>query len=213
MLQAVPDEENPKDDVDSDNTEQSDQEEDKTKNDSAQSHAINDDQTLSNVALFTPSICDRFDRDAKEYGRFLQKHSCHYWKRSFFYQSISSNSKKVGHEEGNCLLLCLLIYTSSCYEYYSLMLDPKKGRKRKKGNKGEPCKTKRLDFLIDLLSESLHLEEFMMQKTIPKSTLILAQKYIPLYLQFLKEACPRESGMGWKLTKFHILLHMVDDIK
>jgi hypothetical protein len=132
MLQAVPDEENPKDDDDSDNTEQSDQEQEKTKNDSAETHAINDDQTLSNVALFTPSICDRFDRDAKEYGRFLQKQSCRYWKRSFFYQGISSNSKQVGHEERNCLLLCLLIYTSSCYEYYSSMLDPEKGRKRKK---------------------------------------------------------------------------------
>jgi hypothetical protein len=84
MLQAVPDEENPIDDDDSDNTEQSDQEQEKTKNDSAETHAINDDQTLSNVALFTPSICDRFDRDAKEYGRFLQKQSCRYWKRSFF---------------------------------------------------------------------------------------------------------------------------------
>jgi hypothetical protein len=93
------------------------------------------------------------------------------------------------------------------------VLDPEKGRKRKIGNKGELRKTKRMDFIIELLSESLHLEEFMMQKYIPKSTLILAQKYIPLFLQFLKEVCPRDSGMGWKLTKFHILVHMVDDIK
>jgi hypothetical protein len=93
------------------------------------------------------------------------------------------------------------------------VLDPEKGRKRKIGNKGEPRKTKRLDFIIELLSESLHLEEFMMQKYIPKSTLILAQKYMPLFLHFLKEVCPRDSGMGWKLTKFHILVHMVDDIK
>jgi hypothetical protein len=81
-----------------------------------------------------------------------------------FYQGISSNSKRVGHEERNCLLLCLLIYTSSSYEYYSSMLDPKKRSKRKKGNNGTHHKTKRLDFLIELLSESLHLEEFMMQK-------------------------------------------------
>jgi hypothetical protein len=174
---------------------------------------INDDQTFSKFALFSQTICGQFDRDAKEYGRFLQKQSCHYWKRSFFYQGITSNSKKVGHEERNCLLLCLLIYTSSCYEYYSSMLDPEKGRKRKKGNKDAPRQTKRLDFLIELLSETLNLEEFMMQKSIPKSTLILAQNYIPLYLQFLKEVCPRESGMGWKLTKFHIILHLVDDIK
>jgi hypothetical protein len=76
LLQALPDEENPKDDGDSYNTEQSDREEENTNNESAQLHASNDDQTLSNVALFTPSICDRFDRDAKEYGQFLQKQSC-----------------------------------------------------------------------------------------------------------------------------------------
>jgi hypothetical protein len=84
-------------------------------------------------------------------------------------------------------------------------LIPKREERGKRGYKGEPRKTNRLDFLIKLLSESLHLEELMMQKTIPKSTLILAQMYISLYLQFLKEVCPRESGMGWKLTKFIIL--------
>jgi hypothetical protein len=209
IIRASPD---AKDDDDTENTDNSDPDEDETNNERVGPHFPND-QTLSNVALFTPSICDRFNRDAKEYGRFLQKQSCRYWKRSFFYQGVSSNSKRVGHEERNCLLLCLLIYTSSSYEDYSSMLDPEKRSKRKKSNNGTHRKTKRLDFLIKLLSESLHLEEFMMQKTIPKATLILVQKYIPLFLQFLKEVCPRESGMGWKLTKFHILLHMVDDIK
>jgi hypothetical protein len=76
------------------------------------------------------------------------------------------------------------------------MLDPEKCKKRKKGDKGKPHKTKHLDFIIEFLSESLHLEQFTLEKTIPKLTLILAQKYIALYLQFLKEVCPRESGMG-----------------
>jgi hypothetical protein len=213
MLRVVDKENSDEDDDETQHTEQSDEEEDPKNDESKGINGLNDDRSNSNIGLFTPTISDKFDRDAKEYGRYLQKQSCRYWKRSFFYQGISSNSKKVGHEERNCLLLCLLIYTSSCYEYYSSVLDPEKGRKRKIGNKGELRKTKRLDFIIELLSESLHLEEFMMQKYIPKSTLILAQKYIPLFLQFLKEVCPRDSGMGWKLTKFHILVHMVDDIK
>jgi hypothetical protein len=50
---------------------------------------INKESTNSNIALFTPSICDRFDRDAKEYGRFLQKQSCRYWNRSFFFIKVS----------------------------------------------------------------------------------------------------------------------------
>jgi hypothetical protein len=213
MLREV-DKENPdEDDDDSENMEQSDKEDEETTDDTEQVFGINVNQTCSNIALFTPSVCDQFDRDAKEYGRFLQKQSCRYWKRSFFYQGITSNSKKVGHEERNCLLLCLLIYTSSCYEYYSSLLDHEKGTKRKKSEKDKPRKTKRLDYLIELISESLHLEQFMMEKTITKSSLILAQKYVPLYLQFLKEVCPRESGMGWKLTKYHIVLHMVEDIK
>jgi hypothetical protein len=213
MLQEL-DRENPNEDVDStENTEQSDKEEDQTKDDSEPATCIHDDQTISNTGMFSATICDQFDREAKEYGRFLQKQSCRYWKRSFFYQGVTSNSKKVGHEERNCLLLCLLIYTSSCYEFYSSLIDHEKGKKRKKSDKDKPRKSKRLDFLIELISECLHLEQFMMEKTIQKSSLILAQKYIPLYLQFLKDVCPRESGMGWKLTKFHILLHMVDDIK
>jgi hypothetical protein len=58
---------------------------------------------LSNISLFTPSICDQFDADARKYGRILQKQS-----RSFFYHGVTNNSRKVGHEERNCLLLCLL---------------------------------------------------------------------------------------------------------
>jgi hypothetical protein len=51
---------------------------------------------LSNVSLFTSNVCDKFDSDAKLYGRILQKQSSRYWNRSFFYQGITSNSKKSG---------------------------------------------------------------------------------------------------------------------
>jgi hypothetical protein len=189
-------------------------------NDELQSNAINSyDSThesaqpvFSHVALFTPTVCDQFDSDAKEYGRILQKQSSRYWKRSFFYHGITSNSRKVGHEERNCLLLCLLIYTSSRYERYSSLLDPELSKRRKVNNDAHQ-KTRRLDYLIELLSESLLLEQFMLSRCIPKSTLVRAQKYIPLYLSFLKDVCPRQSGMGWKLTKFHILLHLISDIQ
>jgi hypothetical protein len=53
----------------------------------------------------------------------------------------------------------------------------------------------------------------MMQKVIPKSTVDMLEKYIPLYLSFLKDVCPRDTGMGWKLTKFHILNHLASNIK
>jgi hypothetical protein len=167
---------------------------------------------LSNISLFTPSICDQFDSDARKYGRILQKQSSRYWKRSFFYHGVTKNSRKVGHEERNCLLLCLLIYTSSRYEHYSNTLDPEKKKKRKKCNV-EQARTKRLDYLIELLSETLLLENFMMQKVIPRSTVDTLEKYIPLYLSFLKDVCPRQAGMGWKLTKFHVLNHLASDIK
>jgi hypothetical protein len=167
---------------------------------------------LSNISLFTPSICDQFDADARKYGRILQKQSSRYWKRSFFYHGVTNNSRKVGHEERNCLLLCLLIYTSSRYEHYSNTLDPEKKRKRRKCF-DEQARTKRLDYLIELLSETLLIENFMMQKVIPKSTVDTLEKYIPLYLSFLKDVCPRQAGMGWKLTKFHVLNHLASDIK
>jgi hypothetical protein len=125
---------------------------------------------------------------------------------------VTNNSRKVGHEERNCLLLCLLIYTSFRYEHYSNTLDPEKKKKRKNCNE-QQAKTKRLDYLIELLSETLLLENFMMEKVITKSTVNLLEKYIPLYLSFLKDVCPREAGMGWKLTKFHILNHLASDIK
>jgi hypothetical protein len=176
----------------------------------------NTNPNISNISLFTPAICDRFDLDAKQYGRILQKQSSRYWNRSFFYQGVTSNSKKVGHEERNCLMLCLLIYTSSRHDFYSSLLDPKPSSKRSKisndSHKESPI-ANRLDYLIELISETLLLEEFMMQKSIPKSTLVLVQKYIPLYLNFLKQVCPRDKGMGWKLTKFHILLHIASDIQ
>jgi hypothetical protein len=170
---------------------------------------------LTNVALFTSKICDMFDKDAKLYGRLLQKQSSRYWNRSFFYQGVTSNSKKVGHEERNCLMLCLLIYTSSRHDFYSSALDPpRRTKKHKKIRPDHPDQSsKRLDYLIELISETLLLEQFMMQKSIRKSMILKVEKYIPLYLQFLKDVCQRDKGMGWKLTKFHIVLHMADDIK
>jgi hypothetical protein len=70
MLREV-DKENPdEDDDDTENMEQSDKEEDETTDDSEQVFGINDIQTCSNIALFTPSICDQFDRDAKEKKNF-----------------------------------------------------------------------------------------------------------------------------------------------
>jgi hypothetical protein len=42
------------------------------------------------------------------------------------------------------------------------MLDPERGKKRKKGEPGQHRETKRLDFLIELISETLHLEQFML---------------------------------------------------
>jgi hypothetical protein len=93
---------------------------------------------LSKKSMFTQAVCDQFDYHAKQYGRILQKQSCRYWNRSFFYNGITSNSKKVGQEERNCLLLCLIIYTLANYEYYSSILDPEKPTKKKK-NKANPC--------------------------------------------------------------------------
>jgi hypothetical protein len=51
--------------------------------DELQSNAVNSSDSthesaqpvLSHVALFTPTVCDQFDSDAKEYGRILQKQS------------------------------------------------------------------------------------------------------------------------------------------
>jgi hypothetical protein len=73
----------------------SDSEEEQTSKDDSNEELVTN-PTISNIALlFTLFIRDRFDRDAKEYGRFLQKQSCRYWQGSFFYQRISSNSKRL----------------------------------------------------------------------------------------------------------------------
>jgi hypothetical protein len=61
ILRASPD---AKEDDDTESTDNSDPDEDETNNERLKPHFPNDDQTLSNVALFTPSICDKFDRDA-----------------------------------------------------------------------------------------------------------------------------------------------------
>jgi hypothetical protein len=88
MLRVV-DKENSDEDVDeTEHTEQSDEEEYPKNDESKGINGLHDDRTNSNIGLFTPTISDKFDRDAKEYGRNLQKQSCRYWKRSFFYQEF-----------------------------------------------------------------------------------------------------------------------------
>jgi hypothetical protein len=106
----------------------SDSEEEQTSKDDSNEELVTN-PTISNIALlFTLFIRDQFDRDAKEYGRFLQKQSCRYWKGSTYFFQF-----KKGRSRGKKLFVNVPIeHTSSCYEYYSSMLDPENGKKQKK---------------------------------------------------------------------------------
>ena len=57
------------------------------------------------------------------------------------------------------------------------------------------------------------LENFCKQRSHNLNDLRIMKKGIPLIMDFIKKTMNRREGNGMKIIKFHLLLHLVDDIK
>jgi len=155
-----------------------------------------DPEWLSRNGVFTEAIKAQFDALAKNYGRRLCHQSDRTFNRAFFCNGITSEAKKNGHEERCVMLLCLLIF---CSKTGAEFFDEKMDESRLSGH-------------IHLIEMMLLLEHFMRSPTMPRTQVAMLPKFIPEMLRWYKTIVNRTKGMGMNFVKFHMILHLHDDI-
>jgi hypothetical protein len=132
-----------------------------------------------------------------KYGHILQKQSDREYDRAAFSCGITQNAKKRGHEESSVLILLLIIFCSSQGHYFH---DAFGGKDR-------------MGLYVAVDSFLLLLEDFIKSSRVRKSDVVGIEKFIPVFMLLFKRAAARETGMGMKLIKFHLLLHLHEDIE
>jgi hypothetical protein len=132
---------------------------------------------------------------AKTYGRMLQHQSDRNLPRTYFANGISSETKKSAHEQQGVLLLLLIILCSKEGDLF----DKKMGKPR--------CGS-----FIALIEQMLLFEEWIKGHSYSSSELREVREYIPRLLELYKRVINRQAGVGMNFVKFHLPLHLVDDI-
>ena len=143
------------------------------------------------------SILKKVDAAAKLYGQWLVHQSDREYHRAFFKDGVSSTACRQGHEERMVLLLFLILFSSSMFPIF------------KKAFGSE----ERLSLYVLVLSHFIMLEDFMKRDSIPRGDVALLQAYMPHFLELFKRATDRVEGMGMNIIKFHLLLHLAEDIR
>jgi hypothetical protein len=65
---------------------------------------------------------------------------------------------------------------------------------------------------INLLSSLLQWQEWLKQEEIPVHIVSKSTESVKWLMQMMKSVAPREEGMGYNTIKFHLPLHLADDI-
>ena len=103
--------------------------------------------------------------------------------------------RSMGMKSDVCFLLSILILCSSDGEFF----DKKMG-------------SSQASIYILVFSLLLLIEKFFRSPEIQKGDIALLKEFIPIFLALFKWAVNRQVGMGMKFIKFHLLLHLSDDL-
>ena len=153
-----------------------------------------DDDTGRN-GVFSDTVKSNFDKLAKSYGNLLRHQSDRDYARALFQEGITSDSKKYGAEERCRLMLCLLIF---CSKHGVSFDDEMTGHKS--------------SLYVHVLTQMLLLESFMRESVITYHDIVLLKKYMPILLDRYKSVVDRQKGAGMEFVKFHLPLHLADDL-
>ena len=165
--------------------------------------AKNEDKSRLNV--FNKKVRKILEEYSSFIGPLLQRQSDRNLPRTRFAQGISRNKTMVKACEEQGVLLIILLFLSSTAG--STILTDAKDEMKILG-------VDRLSNYIGTIEHMLLFEEFM--KYTPghsSDDLDLVQQFMPPLMHRLKVTVDRQSGNQMKLIKFHLLLHVVDDIR
>ena len=154
------------------------------------------EEELSSHGIFTAKSKSMVDRQAKRYGRMLTHQSDRSFNRSFFSNGITAEAKKNAHEERCVLLLCLVLFCSRTGEtFFDTTMD-----------------NARLSSHIILMEMLLLFENFLRLPDMDTKQVKLLDKFVPIMLSWFKEMVDRKTGVGMNFIKFHLPLHICQDI-
>lgn len=150
--------------------------------------------------VFSIMMLDWVDKEAKVVGRQLRQQSERNWPRSFFPQGLSTAKKLAAHEQSGVLLLLLVLL---CSTLSSDKLIETQG-----------MSTSRIGAYIEVIEGLLFWEQWAKRKDgFERKKLKYVEAYIPRFLEMVKRVLHRVEGKGMAIIKFHLPLHMIDDLK
>jgi hypothetical protein len=139
---------------------------------------------------------------AAKYGKLLQRQSDRDKARTNFNKGIS-DGRMMAREYSGVLLVLLVVLRST------------KGREclmSQRGAKEFFGEEEQVSDWIMLLETLLQWEVWLRQESIKTNELHRARKKHQYMMGLFKKIVKRQKGMGMKLTKFHVILHLVEDI-
>lgn len=181
----------------------SEQNEDQEINDALEQIPMEESTTSSSRHVFSESMCSKVEIIAAHFMNELRHQSLRDLPRTMFAQGITANHSMIkGCEEQGILLLMILVMSCSA------------GSQIFVGDQRPQVDIVTYSKVLGTMERMISFEEFLEIKTpLHRRDIDIVSGYIPALMQRYKETVSRTEGMGLKIIKFHMLLHLTDDIK
>ena len=138
---------------------------------------------------------------SKLLGKMIARQSERDMPKTNFSNGVFGKGKIMGKEFSGVLLVILAV------------LHTKAGRDALKSARSGRFKNRDLvDDWILLLELLLEWEEFLKLDTMERDLVVRMKRKHKFLMYLFKRVCRRTEGMGFKVVKYHAILHMVDDI-
>ena len=147
----------------------------------------------------------KFDSLCSIVGNLLHRQSDRNIPKTRLPKGFVGGAHIPGHEMTGCLYVMLFaLHTSRYRDIFS-----EKARHRSESGLGNKA---HITDWINLLSSLLQWQEWLKQEEIPVHIVSKSTKSVKWLMQMMKSVAPREEGMGYNTIKFHLPLHLADDI-
>ena len=147
--------------------------------------------------MFSQGFVNQFDEMTKTYGALLSRQSDRNLSRTKFSQGITTDAKLRGHEESGALLVILLMLSLTRTSFHIV-------HKQK-------LNEERAAAYIHLIESMLMMEQGTKQTTIQSQSLSRIKRHLRRVMQLFSSVI--EEGSGNCTVKFHLPMHLIDDIK
>ena len=141
------------------------------------------------------------DQWARRIGRYLLHQSDRNNPRTYFPNGVSGTTKLAGHEYIGVVLVLLLI---------TKMDGPRNDILNAKLNTMTPNKLKQWTKIFGIL---LSWRSWLKLESIPRSEVNVSALGHKQIMWLLKNHVKRDTGLEWQIIKFHMILHVTENIK